>query len=44
MNRDWVDKDFYQILGVGSEATPGRDQEGLSQAGTDLSPRRQPGE
>ncbi len=21
MNRDWVDKDFYQILGVGSEAT-----------------------
>ncbi len=21
MNRDWVDKDFYQVLGVGSEAT-----------------------
>ena len=21
MNRDWVDKDFYEILGVGSEAT-----------------------
>jgi molecular chaperone DnaJ len=22
MNRDWVDKDFYQILGVGSESSP----------------------
>lgn len=22
MNRDWVDKDFYEILGVGSEASP----------------------
>ena len=20
MNRDWVDKDFYQVLGVGKEA------------------------
>ena len=22
MNRDWVDKDFYQILGVGKASTP----------------------
>ena len=29
---DWASKDFYQVLGVGKQASSDRHQEGLPQA------------
>ena len=41
--KDWVEKDFYKVLGVTKDAKRRRDQEGLPQARARQPPRLQPG-
>ena len=40
--REWVEKDFYKELGVSSDASAERDQEGLPQAGFRAASRQEP--
>ena len=42
-NQDWFDKDFYKSLGVASDASETRHQEGLPQAGQGPAPGQEPG-
>ena len=41
--KDYLEKDYYDVLGVPKDATRGRDQEGLPQARPELPPGREPG-
>ena len=41
--REWFEKDYYQVLGVASTATDKEITQGLPQAGQAVPPRRQPG-
>jgi hypothetical protein len=40
--REWLEKDYYEVLGVSKDASAGRDQEGLPQARPREPPGRQP--
>ena len=41
--KDYIEKDYYKALGVAKDASRGRDQEGLPQAGPRAAPGQEPG-